>query len=190
MADTEQAQQKAQEVAGQAQEKAQQATGQAKDKLREQVDQRSTQAGEQVKGTAGDIRTVGEQLREQGKDQPARLAEQAADRAERVGTYLQQSDSDRILRDVEDFGRRQPLAVAAAGLALGFAASRFLKASSRQRYSTAQRTASPSIGNGSGAGPPPRSPQPPALPASPAPIPAAPPVVGGAPPAGGGVGGR
>ncbi len=74
--------------------------------------------------------------------------------------------------------------------ALGFAASRFLKASSRQRYSTAQRTASPSIGNGSGAGPPPRSPQPPALPASPAPIPAAPPVVGGAPPAGGGVGGR
>ena len=44
MADTEQAQQKAQEVAGQAQ----QATGQAKVKVREQVDQRSTQAGEQA----------------------------------------------------------------------------------------------------------------------------------------------
>jgi hypothetical protein len=35
---------------------------------------------------------------------------------------------------VEDFGRRQPWAVIAGGLALGFAASRFLKASSSRRY--------------------------------------------------------
>ncbi len=151
MPDTEQAQQKAQEVAGQAQEKAQQATGQAKDKAREQVDQRSTQAGEQVKTTADDIRTVGQQLREQGKDQPAKIAEQAADRAERLGSYLQDSDADRILRDLEDFGRRQPLAVAAAGLALGFAASRFLKASSSQRYQSPGRSSSPPVGTGNGA---------------------------------------
>ena len=32
------------------------------------------------------------------------------------------------------FGRRQPWAVIAGGLALGFAASRFLKASSSRRY--------------------------------------------------------
>ena len=38
-----------------------------------------------------------------------------------------------ILRDVEDFGRRQPWVVAAAGLALGVAAARFVKASSRRR---------------------------------------------------------
>jgi len=188
MADTEQAQQKAQEVAGQAQEKAQQATGQAKDKLREQVDQRSTQAGEQVKGTAGDIRTVGEQLREQGKDQPAKIAEQAADRAERLGSYLQESNADRILHDVEDFGRRQPLAIAAAGLALGFAASRFLKASSAQRYSTAQRS-SGAYTNGSGAGATARSPQPAALPRTTAPdLPTAP--TPPAAPAAGGPAGR
>ena len=36
--------------------------------------------------------------------------------------------------DAEDFGRRQPWALAAASVAAGFAASRFLKASSRQRY--------------------------------------------------------
>jgi len=35
---------------------------------------------------------------------------------------------------VEDFGRRQPLAVVAIGLVAGFAASRFLKASSSSRY--------------------------------------------------------
>ena len=80
------------------------------------------------------MRSVSEHLREQGKDQPAKLAEQAADRAERLGSYLKENDADRILDDVEDFGRRQPWAVIAGGVALGFVASRFLKASSSRRY--------------------------------------------------------
>lgn len=118
----------------QAKEKAQQAAGEARSRLRDQVDLRSTQAGERVGGLASDVRSVGEQLRGQGKDQPARLAEQAADRAERLGGYLRDSDGDRILGDVEDFGRRQPWVVVAGGLALGLVASRFLKASSSRRY--------------------------------------------------------
>ena len=118
----------------QAKEKAQQAAGQAKGTLRAQVDQRSTDAGHKVGGFASDVRSVGEQLREQGKDQPAKLAEQAAERAERFGDYLKRSDADRILGDVEDFGRRRPWAVVAGGVALGLAASRFLKASSTRRY--------------------------------------------------------
>jgi gas vesicle protein len=125
---------KAEEVAGQAQAKAQDVAGQAKGRVRDQVDQRSTEAGERVSTTAQDVRSVGEELRKQGKDQPARLADQAADRAERLGGYLQESDADRILRDIEELGRRQPWAVVAGGLALGFLGSRFLKASSRQRY--------------------------------------------------------
>jgi ElaB/YqjD/DUF883 family membrane-anchored ribosome-binding protein len=132
-----QAKDRVEEVKGQAQEKVQEASGQAKDRVREQVDQRSTQAGERVASAARDARSVGEELRRQGKDQPAKVADQAADRAERLGGYLQESDADRILRDVEDFGRRQPWAVVAGGLALGFLASRFLKASSEQRYRTA-----------------------------------------------------
>ena len=121
-----------------AKEKAQAAAGQAKDKagsqLRSQVDQRSTEAGHRVGGIASDVRAVSDSLREQGKDQPAKLAEQAADRAERLGGYLKESDADRILGDVEDFGRRQPWAVIAGGVALGLVASRFLKASSVDRY--------------------------------------------------------
>jgi hypothetical protein len=123
---------------GQAKEKAQEAAGQAKQKagsqLRSQVDQRSTDAGRRVGGLASDVRAVGESLREQGKDQPAKLAEQAADRAERLGSYLEESDADRILGDVEDLGRRQPWAVIAGGVAVGLVASRFLKASSLDRY--------------------------------------------------------
>ena len=131
---TGQAKDKAQQAAGQAQAKAQEAAGQAKGALRSQVDQRSTEAGDRVGGFASDVRSVSEQLREQGKDQPARLAEQAADRAEGVSRYLRESDADRILSDVEDFGRRQPWAVIAGGVALGLVASRFLKASSTRRY--------------------------------------------------------
>ena len=117
-----------------AQDKTRGALGQAKGRLSDQVDQRSTQAGERVAGTASDVRSIAEELRTQGKDAPARLAEQVADQADRVGDYLKGASGDRILRDVEDFARRQPMLVAAAGLALGFAASRFLKASSSRRY--------------------------------------------------------
>lgn len=138
---TEQAQDKAKEVAGQAQEKARDAGQQMRGRVSQQVDQRSTQAGEQVHGTAEDVRSFAQQLRDQGKDKPAQYAEQAADRAERVGGYLQDADGDRILNDVEDFGRRNPWAVVAGGMALGFVASRMLKASSNERYrSTAQQS--------------------------------------------------
>jgi hypothetical protein len=126
------------EVREQAQEKAQQVASKASDQARTQVDQRSTELGERAASTADDIRTVGQQLREQGKEQPAKLAEQAAGHVERVGNWLRDSDSDRLLSDVEDFGRRQPWAFALGGLALGIAASRFLKASSTQRYQQRQ----------------------------------------------------
>jgi hypothetical protein len=128
------AMEKAQEVAGQAQEKAQEAAGRAQDMMREQVDQRSTQAGEKVSGTAQDLRSVGEELRNQGKETPAKLADQGAERIERLGSYLSESDADSLLSDLEDFGRRQPLAVLAGGLVVGMAAARFLKASSSSRY--------------------------------------------------------
>jgi hypothetical protein len=124
----------------QAKEKAQEGAQQAKRTVRDQVDQRSTEAGERVGSTAQDIRSVGEELRSQGKDQPAKLAEQAAQRAESLGDYLTRSDGDTILRDIEDFGRRQPWTVIAGGIAIGFAASRFLKASSERRASDPPRT--------------------------------------------------
>jgi hypothetical protein len=137
------AKEQVQEQAQVAQEKMKETAGTMQSRMREQVDQRSTQAGEQVSSTAQAMRSTSEQLREEGKDGPARAAERAADQAERLGGYLRESDADRILGDVEDFGRRQPLAVAAIGVAAGFAASRFLKASSSSRYRGRQGSAAP-----------------------------------------------
>jgi len=134
---------KAQEVRDQAGEQVRKATGQARGRAREQVDQRSTQVGEQVHHHASDLREVAHQLRAQGKDGPARIADQVAERAERAGSWMKESDGDRILGDVEDFARSNPWAVAAGGLALGFVASRVLKASSSRRYE--ERDATPRL---------------------------------------------
>lgn len=128
------AREKAQEVAGEAQEKAREAAGKAQQSLHRQIEDRSTQAGERVSGTAQDLRSVGEELRKQGKDTPAKLADRAAEQTEKVGSYLKERGPNEMLEDVEDFGRQRPWAVVAGGLALGMVAARFLKASSRSRY--------------------------------------------------------
>lgn len=128
-------------VAGQAQQSAQQAAGQIQDRLREQIDQRSSQAAEALSQQVSDLRSVSGALREQGKDGPAQAADRLAGYANRIGGYLREKDSNALLADAEDFGRQRPWAAAAGGVALGFAASRFLKASSTQRYQT--RTAGP-----------------------------------------------
>lgn len=128
------AQDKAQDVAGQAQEKAHEVAGKAQEGIRQQIDDRSTQAGEQVNSTAQDLRSVGEELRKQGKDTPAKLADRAAEQTEKVGSYLKDNGPDKMLEDVEDFGRQRPWAVLVGGLAVGMVAARFLKASSRDRY--------------------------------------------------------
>ncbi len=128
---------------GQVQEKVQGAAQQAKGRISEQVDQRSTDAGRQVSTVAQDVRSVADELRSQGKDKPAQYAEQAAQRVESAGQWLEQKNGDELLRDVEDFARRNPWAVAAGGLVLGLAASRLMKASSSERYRS-------SVSNGNG----------------------------------------
>jgi hypothetical protein len=117
-------------------------------RLKEQVDQRSTQAGQQVNTVASDVHSVAQELRSQGKDTPARYAEQAAERVQSAGQWLEQADGDQILRDVEGFARRNPWAIAAGGLVLGLAASRFLKASSTERYRASLSSESGSQSNG------------------------------------------
>jgi hypothetical protein len=130
-----QAQEKARDLAEQAQTQAQLATEQAKNHLREQLDQRSSQAAERINEQALDLRSVSEVLRQQGNAGSAKAADRLAAYAEKVGGYLREKDSEALLADAEDFGRRQPWAVGAGAVALGFAAARFLKASSHERYS-------------------------------------------------------
>ena len=131
---TEQTKERVQETAQQVGEKAQEVRSQAGERVRQELDTRSTQAGEQVSTTADAIRRVGEELRKEGNHGPAKYADQVAERVERLGNYLSQANADRMLHDVEDFARRQPWLAAFGGAAIGFLASRFVKASSANRY--------------------------------------------------------
>ena len=127
-------QQTAEQATQQAREKAQEMRGQAAERLRQQVDERSTRTGSQLYSTADAVRRTGEQLRSGGEDVQANVADAVAERAQRLGDYLTGADADRILRDVENFARRQPWVTALGGAALGFFAARFMKASSSRRY--------------------------------------------------------
>ena len=124
-------------------EAAQNAVQQGRSLLDKQVDERTTQIGLQVGSVARELHTVGDQLRASG---PAALAagyvDQAADLVERLGTYLQDADSERLMADLESIARANPWGLAAGALVLGFATSRFLKTSSARRYRDASGRAS------------------------------------------------
>ncbi len=116
-------------------EAAQSAVDQSKTFLNRQVDERSTLIGQQVGSVAQELRHVGEQLGQTGIAGPVTsYVSQGADLVERLGRYLEDADSERLISDLEAIARRQPWAIAAAALVLGFAASRFLKTSSTRRY--------------------------------------------------------
>jgi hypothetical protein len=115
--------------------------------MQSEIDARSTQAGQQVTQQASDMRSVAEQLRSQGKDAPAKIADQVAQRVERTGQWMTNADADQLLNDIEDFGRRNPWAVMLGGITLGFVASRFLKASSQQRFARSSGYSTTGYGN-------------------------------------------
>jgi ElaB/YqjD/DUF883 family membrane-anchored ribosome-binding protein len=124
-----------QDAASSAQEKAVELKEHGRGKLRQTLDRRTNESGAQARKVAQALRRSGEQLRNEGDGQQAAgIAEGAADRIERLGSYLEQTSGDAVLRDVEQFARRRPWMVAGIGLAAGLAASRFLKASSERRY--------------------------------------------------------
>ena len=106
--------------------------------VREQLERRSTQAGEHVQAMGSALQSGVEQLRSEGKDVPAKVMTQVAERAEGLGAYLQSTQADQMLTDLERFARRRPWVTAGVGVFAGFVASRFIKASADRRYEGAR----------------------------------------------------
>ncbi len=106
--------------------------------VREQLDRRSTQAGEQVQAMGHALQSGVEQLRSEGNGVPAKVMTQVAERAEDLGVYLQSTQADQMLTDLERFARRRPWVTAGVGVLAGFVASRFVKASADRRYESSR----------------------------------------------------
>jgi len=114
-------------------EQVQEQARQAEVKLRDEMDRRTTEFGDQLTSVASAMRRGTEDLRTEGKDEAAMLMERGAEQVDRLGRYLTDANGDQMMRDVEDFGRKRPGMLAFGGLVLGFAAARFLRASSERR---------------------------------------------------------
>ena len=132
---------KVQDAASAAQEKASELREQGSARLRNQFDQRSTRVGTQARSLAEALRRSGNDLDGEGSPNVSHLATQAADRIERLASYLEQKSGDELTRDVEAFARRRPWMLAGLGMLAGVAAARFMKASSEQRYGHSRRPA-------------------------------------------------
>jgi len=103
------------------QEKAGELAVEGKSKLAETLDRRTTDAGSQARSAAQALRETGVQMRAERPDnqQLAGVMSVAADKVEALGGYLENTSGDHMLRDVEDFARRQPWLVAGIGLIAG-----------------------------------------------------------------------
>src|SRR5688500_13848543 len=93
----------------------------------QQSDRGKEQAAMGISHVGASVRRVSMDM--QGEQpQIASVAETAAYQAERIATYLQQTDAREIISKVEDVARRQPLIFLGGAFLLGVAASRFIKA--------------------------------------------------------------
>jgi hypothetical protein len=102
--------------------------GTAQERVGSQVDTALTRAGDMIGQLAGAVRQSGDQLRDQ-QPQVAGFVDTAAGQADRFAEYLRGANVQDVVRQTEDFARRQPAIFLGGALALGLVASRFLKAS-------------------------------------------------------------
>ena len=112
--------------------RAREAMSQAKDKATEKIESRiadsKTRAAETLSGVASTLHSSSAQLRDQNQEGASRAIERAAEGVERFANYLQQTNVDEVVDQVHEFARRQPAAFIGGAFALGFLASRFIKA--------------------------------------------------------------
>jgi ElaB/YqjD/DUF883 family membrane-anchored ribosome-binding protein len=88
-------------------------------------------AAETLGALAQTLRESGSSMREQ-QPQIASIADQAAQRVEGISTYVRDHDVSELVGEAERFARREPLIFVGGAFALGFLASRFIKAAMPQ----------------------------------------------------------
>ena len=118
-------------------QQAKQTTSEVVDNVQQQagskIDRRKDETVSELERVVGAVRQLGEGLG--GQDQgpiahyAAEYGRKAADGLERFTNYLRQNDTRALVREVENFGRRQPALLLGGAFLLGLAGARFLKSS-------------------------------------------------------------
>lgn len=103
---------------------------QATDRARSAAEDGKIRATEKLDGFARSIHDVAGNLEEQVGPQLAQYAHRAADALDEFSANLRNKEVDELVDDAREFVRRSPAIAIGAAVALGFALSRFLKATS------------------------------------------------------------
>lgn len=107
------------------------------------VEGQKNYAADQMEGIASAFDRIGGELQSGEASWAGRYARDAAHRLEDIARKTRNSSLNELVGDVEQFGRQRPGAFLATAALLGFAASRFLTASSQRRSgSSGQRYSS------------------------------------------------
>ena len=94
--------------------------------------QLNTQKGRAVEGmdtVAQAVRQATQQLRAEQHDTVAQYIEKGAEQLERFASRMRDKDAKDIVRDIEQFARRQPALFISGSFAVGVLAARFLRSS-------------------------------------------------------------
>src|SRR5215213_2501004 len=106
----------------QAQQKAGQVADQARQQATSRLDGQKDRAAEGLQTVAQAVRQTGQELRQQQQPTVAQYTDQAAQRIERLASYLRQRDVNQIVEEAEGFARRRPTLFVGGGLVLGLLA--------------------------------------------------------------------
>lgn len=117
----------------QVKDKARQAGSKAADRLESAVGQQKQRATGELGAIADALRQAGNNL-DSGNNMSGRFISAAADRIDDLSTRLDNRDMTEMVGEVRRWARRNPGAFVGAAVAVGFIASRFLKASEEDRY--------------------------------------------------------
>lgn len=121
---------------------AKQATGEIVNKVQQQagsqLNQQKETAASQLSQVANAVRRIRENIPEQEGGPIGRFVgdygEKAANSIDRLSTYIREQDPKRLLNDVQNFGRRQPVLLIGGAFLLGFAGARFIRSSMGTEY--------------------------------------------------------
>jgi hypothetical protein len=117
----------------------------AKQKASDVASEKKHFAADRVSGVASAIEKVGNELEQGDQPEVGRYAKQIGSSIQRFAGDMEGKDMGEIAAMADDFGRRQPAAFLGIAALAGFAASRFLTASSERRAepSSATRPSAP-----------------------------------------------
>lgn len=124
------------ETARDAQSEVRELAHQASEQAKHVAEQRKGTVAESISGVARALQSTATSLENEQQDMFARAAYDAATKLQGFSTSLRDKDLDGIRRDAETLARTRPALFIGGCVAVGFALSRFLKASASRTPST------------------------------------------------------